>query len=90
MQTFEIADFRLSQCKVIYVNFVLWLLHRMVVGSVADISEVHAATLKMEVACTSETSATSHTTTQFDNPGTGLTSTLETLYNFGRVLYPED
>jgi hypothetical protein len=73
-----------------YVNSVLWLLHRMVVGSVADVSEVHAATLKMEAASTSETSVTFPTTTQYDNPRTELTSKLETLYDFGRVLYPED
>jgi hypothetical protein len=49
----------------------------MIVGSVADVSEVHAATLKMEVACTSEMSATSPTTTRFDK----LTSTLITVYS---------
>jgi hypothetical protein len=85
-QTFEIADFRLLQSLVIYVNSVLWLLHHVFVGSVADVSEVHAATLRMDVACTSETLATSPTTTQFGK----LTSTLETVYDFGRVLYPED
>jgi hypothetical protein len=41
----------------------------MVVNSVADISEVHVATLKIEAACTSETSAASSITMRCNIPG---------------------
>jgi hypothetical protein len=40
-----ITDFWLSQCLIIDTNSVLWLLQRVDVGNVADISEVHAASI---------------------------------------------
>jgi hypothetical protein len=40
-----ISDFRLLQWLITDVNSVLWLLHRVDVGNVADISEVHAASI---------------------------------------------
>jgi hypothetical protein len=44
------ADFRLSRWLIIDVNYVLGLLHSMIVGDVPDLSEVHAASIfKVEV-----------------------------------------
>jgi hypothetical protein len=59
-----ITNFRLSLWLFIDVNSVLGLLHHMVMGNVADASEVHVSNLKVEAACTFEISATSHKTTQ--------------------------
>jgi hypothetical protein len=39
----SIADFRITQWLIIDVNSVLGLLHHLVVGDVADVLEVHAA-----------------------------------------------
>jgi hypothetical protein len=59
------------------VNSVPGLLHSVVVGDVADVSEVHDASISRGAACTSETSATLPTTIQCNNPRTDLTSIIK-------------
>jgi hypothetical protein len=67
------------------------LLHHAVVGDVADVSEVHAAsilrlTLKIEASCTPETSAISPTTTRCNNVRTELTSIINQHENLKSAL----
>jgi hypothetical protein len=47
----SVTDFRLSLWLLIEVNSVLGLLHRVVVGDVVDVSEVHAGSIFIVEVC---------------------------------------
>jgi hypothetical protein len=55
------------------VDSVIGFSYRVIVGDIADVSAVQAATLKTEAACTSETSVRFNKTTRLNKPRTELT-----------------